>query len=635
MRNKVLTRIIAGTAAFALFMTGFSMLGNVKTVSAQDLEASPVTETMTETVLSTMYSGSVSMSAWDSKWVQCYDGSLSDWLADENCYLKVSLSDLGTFTGGDDKATACMDVLHYWGDVSSWFVFFKVDGKNYFPTSDATTETAYVYVPMSNFSLNDDSNGIGFNVQNGHVALTLDSVEIVCIEENTVETGETDETEDTEEKTVGLNGSLKFSDSTWWTSEAIDLADLIGDIDPDNVTEIEFYSDETAFFIGYNNVEGGWTQNRDAVSEITAEGILLSSFTDDEGKDHDPYLCVSLSKCDGKYYTVSWIVYVDEAVDEVKTVELYREAKVKETTEDKDTEDTKSDAAEDTAEDTATDTATDSKTSEVEADTTEVKETEATSTEAASTETATEAATEAEEETQDANAAVKVTRVAQYEEKVTSSTNKFSKTVTLNKKLDGTNKTASNLVQLPMSDFIEDGDTITSVTLNVTAPFAEAYWVGGGGSVGFNAGDPETWVQEDFAPESDSADTFTVTIDFNKGVSHTGDGEILQIGWWWGAGDILTVNTVTVNYTSATKVDTKTEKVLTGYKYYIVNEDGSLGEEITKDEYDAYRAKTGEVEADVVTGDVNSASVWMILAFAGAAVAASVFGATFRKKEEN
>ncbi|MCM1267079.1 MAG: hypothetical protein NC302_04165 [Bacteroidales bacterium] len=182
MKKSIFKRIAASAAAMALALAGVVALGG-KTVKAQDLAASPAGENITENVLASMLEGEKSLNAWDSQWVQCYEGDLASWIEESNTYFKVTLKNVGKYTGDDGSETALENVFADWGDVSGWLKYLIVNEVNCFPAQGATSDTAYVYVPMSDFELNE-YNGIGFNIQAGHIAMTVSAVEIVEEVEN-------------------------------------------------------------------------------------------------------------------------------------------------------------------------------------------------------------------------------------------------------------------------------------------------------------------------------------------------------------------------------------------------------------------------------------------------------------------
>ncbi len=112
-----------------------------------------------------------------------------------------------------------------------------------------------------------------------------------------------------------FSGTHSMADSTWWTQDVImsvesgvPVSSLIGDLDPATVTSITFKSD-TNFIIGFNCKDGTWYQSsNEGITEGTFDNILLESFTDSAGEEHDPYLHLCLSKGDGVTYTIDWTV---------------------------------------------------------------------------------------------------------------------------------------------------------------------------------------------------------------------------------------------------------------------------------------------------------------------------------------
>lgn len=149
-----------------------------------------------------------------------------------------------------------------------------------------------------------------------------------------------------------FSGSHKIADSSWWTQDVImgveqgiPVSNLIGDLDPANVTSITF-TGNTAFFVGYNTVDGTWFQTDPAVNEYTATNVLLESFTDAAGEKHDPYLHICLSKGDGVQYKIEWTV---EAKDAAPVEDTKDDEKADETAPAEPTEETADVASEDTS----------------------------------------------------------------------------------------------------------------------------------------------------------------------------------------------------------------------------------------------------------------------------------------------
>ena len=114
-----------------------------------------------------------------------------------------------------------------------------------------------------------------------------------------------DPTNDTIEGTVAYTGSLTFADSAWWTQQNLLQADLIGDLDPATVKGIKFTCADTAFIVGYTNVNtAAWDQYSD-FSTYVVKAIDFNK------TGEDPVVCLYLSKGDGVEYTITWEVYTD------------------------------------------------------------------------------------------------------------------------------------------------------------------------------------------------------------------------------------------------------------------------------------------------------------------------------------
>lgn len=103
------------------------------------------------------------------------------------------------------------------------------------------------------------------------------------------------------ESKAAYSGSVTFSDSSWWTEKEASQTDLLGNIDPQDVSYIRFYSD-TTFNIGYSGVNGDWVigeaQTSYDVSDIRWTDMLFK---------------FGLSKNDGVMYTIKWDVYTGDA----------------------------------------------------------------------------------------------------------------------------------------------------------------------------------------------------------------------------------------------------------------------------------------------------------------------------------
>lgn len=168
-----------------------------------------------------------------------------------------------------------------------------------------------------------------------------------------------------------FSGSHNIADSSWWTQEVImgveqgiPVSNLIGDLDPANVTSITF-TGNTAFFVGYNTVDGTWFQTDPAVNEYTATNVLLESFTDAAGEKHDPYLHICLSKGDGVQYKIEWTV---EAKDAAPVEDTKDDEKADETAPAEPTEETADVASEDTSDAASEDVSSEETTDDVSSD---------------------------------------------------------------------------------------------------------------------------------------------------------------------------------------------------------------------------------------------------------------------------
>lgn len=99
------------------------------------------------------------------------------------------------------------------------------------------------------------------------------------------------------ESKAAYSGSVTFSDSSWWTEKEASQTDLLGSIDPQDVSYIRFYSD-TTFNIGYSGVNADWVV-----------GEAQTSYDVSDIKWTDMLFKFGLSKNDGVMYTIKWDVY--------------------------------------------------------------------------------------------------------------------------------------------------------------------------------------------------------------------------------------------------------------------------------------------------------------------------------------
>lgn len=200
-----LKKILASFTAAAMAVTTMAIapMG----VSAQTFDPAP---DGTETVLATMeLTTPVALDSYASQWTQSYASGLSDWIKESDTYLKVSVTDVTDYNGNSFD-----DIL---GWDLSWFQFMCLDGEWYMPVGDVSAASSVVYAPMSNFSVNE-YNGIGFNIQAGHVGFTVQSAEIVKVDTiNYIET--VIKPEDTYSGDVMLTKDVDF-DSTSLSADA-------------------------------------------------------------------------------------------------------------------------------------------------------------------------------------------------------------------------------------------------------------------------------------------------------------------------------------------------------------------------------------------------------------------------------
>ncbi len=174
-----LKKLLAAATSAALALTTMAIAP--LTASAESFDAAP---SGTETILGSMTLNSAavpySLDSYKSIWVQNYDSDLASWVADSDAYLKVSVSNVSDYTN-DSGSTPFDDVITW--DIKDWFQFMSVDSKWYFPSGSVSAASSTVYVPMTNFSLNE-YNGIGFNIQAGHVGYTITAADIVKISDS-------------------------------------------------------------------------------------------------------------------------------------------------------------------------------------------------------------------------------------------------------------------------------------------------------------------------------------------------------------------------------------------------------------------------------------------------------------------
>ena len=179
-------KILAGVAAGALTVSSLAL-----NAFAEDLASVPTgkEEVVAEFVKAADQSNE--LSSWGSVW---YSLTMDEDELPEDGYIKISVSDVGDFTGDDGSKTSFDEWLTW--DISGWAVFMKVyvndedhPENNWelsvWPSEGATADSAAVYIPL------DDISSLGFNIQSGHVDFTVDSVELVeFVEEPEITTPE-------------------------------------------------------------------------------------------------------------------------------------------------------------------------------------------------------------------------------------------------------------------------------------------------------------------------------------------------------------------------------------------------------------------------------------------------------------
>ena len=100
----------------------------------------------------------------------------------------------------------------------------------------------------------------------------------------------------------------------------------------------------------------------------------------------------------------------------------------------------------------------------------------------------------------------------------------------------------SNVTQIKLSDLEQFEGKVVGVEFDCEAPFTEAGWVGGGGGIGY---DGDKWTQVDFSVDTSlEGDTWHESLTFKNAYELNWEKEdgIIQIGWWWGAGDTVKIS---------------------------------------------------------------------------------------------
>ena len=103
----------------------------------------------------------------------------------------------------------------------------------------------------------------------------------------------------TADGTVAYTASKTWADSAWWTQLSMPKEEIIGTVNPEEITAIKFTAD-TAFVLGYKDVNGNWIQTENVEGERVIKTMELGDAWD---------MALALSKGDGVEYTVTWEVY--------------------------------------------------------------------------------------------------------------------------------------------------------------------------------------------------------------------------------------------------------------------------------------------------------------------------------------
>ena len=103
----------------------------------------------------------------------------------------------------------------------------------------------------------------------------------------------------TADGTVAYTSSKTWADTAWWTQLSMPKEEIIGTVNPEEITAIKFTAD-TAFVLGYKDVNGNWIQTENVEGERVIKTMELGDAWD---------MALALSKGDGVEYTVTWEVY--------------------------------------------------------------------------------------------------------------------------------------------------------------------------------------------------------------------------------------------------------------------------------------------------------------------------------------
>lgn len=116
---------------------------------------------------------------------------------------------------------------------------------------------------------------------------------------------------------------------SWWAQETVTVSDLIGDVDPETVTEIKFTAD-SEFIFAYNSTEVTGT-NEDGTDNFWKQADKSTELTiagsDIDWVDGNYYAALILNSNADTTATISWEVYTDgetpAPVDEIPADAIY------------------------------------------------------------------------------------------------------------------------------------------------------------------------------------------------------------------------------------------------------------------------------------------------------------------------
>lgn len=153
----------------------------------------------------------------------------------------------------------------------------------------------------------------------------------------------------------------------------------------------------------------------------------------------------------------------------------------------------------------------------------------------------------------------------------------------------------TKMYQIPLAEYAGIG-VLKQITANITFDQTEAQgWVGGGGANGYSS--VSGWQQFDYEHSFIDGEVNTVDIVTECSDDATYDEDsLVQIGWWWGSTETVTLNSVTLLFEIADETDdSETEADVTA--------DGTTTDEISTDGISADETITDDTESDADLSD--------------------------------